>query len=73
MLKEETHQEDYSKSSAQLLEQTLNVDILTLIIRFIKVFQQCSTLLDATVGMDLSVLVITHMLQAEKFLMVGIT
>ncbi len=47
---EETRLEDYSKLSAQLLELTLNEGTLIIIIQYIKVSQQCSTLLDDMVG-----------------------
>ncbi len=50
MLKEDTRLEDYSKLSAQLLELTLNEGTLIIIIQYIKVSQQCSTLLDDMVG-----------------------
>ena len=49
------------------LELTLNEGTLIIIIQYIKVSQQCSTLLDDMVGVVLNVLVITHMLQVEKF------
>ena len=53
----------------QIIGSTLELTTraLIIIIQYIKVSQQCSTLLDDMVGVVLNVLVITHMLQVEKF------
>ncbi len=75
MLKEETRLEDYS----QIIGSTFRANAKRGYTNYNNPVHQgisamyTDTLLDDMVGVVLNVLVITHMLQVEKFLMVGIT